>query len=121
MQPGSSVATALSEGESKRKNVVMLEVRGNQWRTIKYPLDTVRPFAFDNVSLSSQEGLDPEDPKVRGGGGGGAGAAGTGGISQPLQLQIHPFQNPLLLTSFSTTTTTPRRPSPRSSRPRWAL
>ena len=30
MQPGSSVATALSEGEAKSKHVVVLEIKGQQ-------------------------------------------------------------------------------------------
>lgn len=49
VQPGSSVATALSEGESKKKHVLILEVNGEQFRTINYPLETVRPFIHDNV------------------------------------------------------------------------
>ena len=52
VQPGSSVATALSEGESKMKHVLILEVNGEQFRTINYPLETVRPFIHDNVCLS---------------------------------------------------------------------
>lgn len=50
LQPGSSVATALSDGEAKKKHVVVLEVLGDQWRTFKFPLRTVRPFSFDQVS-----------------------------------------------------------------------
>ena len=50
LQPGSSVATALSEGESKRKHIMVLEVMGEQWRTIKVALKTVRPFVFESVS-----------------------------------------------------------------------
>ena len=49
LQPGSSVATALSEGESKRKHVVLLEIMGEQWRTVKVALRTVRPFLFESV------------------------------------------------------------------------
>lgn len=49
IQPGSSVATALSEGEAKRKHVVLLEMLEDKWRTIKYPLDSVRPFEYDQV------------------------------------------------------------------------
>ncbi|BDA49205.1 Double-strand break repair protein MRE11 [Coccomyxa sp. Obi] len=60
LQPGSSVATALSEGEAKKKHVVLLEILGDQWRTFKYPLRTVRPFTFDQIVLADQEGLDPE-------------------------------------------------------------
>lgn len=65
LQPGSSVATALSEGEARRKHVVLLEVRAQDWRAIKLPLETVRPFAFDSVALTGQLDLDPEDPEVR--------------------------------------------------------
>ena len=50
LQPGSSVATALSEGESKRKHIMVLEIMGEQWRTIKVALKTVRPFIFESVS-----------------------------------------------------------------------
>ena len=50
LQPGSSVATALSEGESRRKHVMVLEIMGEQWRTIKVALKTVRPFVFESVS-----------------------------------------------------------------------
>ena len=45
------MATALSEGESKRKHVVLLEVMGEQWRTVKVALRTVRPFLFESVRL----------------------------------------------------------------------
>lgn len=59
LQPGSSVATALSEGEAKKKHVVILEILGDQWRTFKFPLRTVRPFAFDQVrSPYVQQALD---------------------------------------------------------------
>ncbi|EIE24780.1 DNA repair exonuclease [Coccomyxa subellipsoidea C-169] len=63
LQPGSSVATALSEGEAKKKHVVVLEFLGEQWRTFKYPLRTVRPFTFDQIVLGDQQGLDPEKPE----------------------------------------------------------
>ena len=49
LQPGSSVATALSEGESKRKHVVVLEVLDQSFRVVKQELQTVRPFKFDQV------------------------------------------------------------------------
>lgn len=63
IQPGSSVATALSEGESKGKHVVLLEVLGDKWRSIKYPLRSVRPFVWDQVVLKNQESLDPDEPE----------------------------------------------------------
>jgi hypothetical protein len=56
LQPGSSVATALSEGESRPKHVQLLEVEdthgpeGTQWRLVKLPLTTVRPFVFEQAS-----------------------------------------------------------------------
>lgn len=49
LQPGSSVATALSEGESRPKHVQLLEVMGINFRLTKLPLQTVRPFVFEQV------------------------------------------------------------------------
>lgn len=49
LQPGSSVATALSEGESKKKHVVLMEILDTNYRTIKQELTTVRPFIFEQV------------------------------------------------------------------------
>ena len=60
LQPGSSVATALSEGESRPKHVQMLEVEdtkgpeGTQWRLVKLPLTTVRPFVFEQASTPAE-------------------------------------------------------------------
>lgn len=62
LQPGSSVATALSDGESKKKHVFVLEIREKKWRTIKIPLETVRPFIFDSVTLSNQPSVNPGNP-----------------------------------------------------------
>lgn len=39
------------------------QVKGDQWRTVKYALDSVRPFIFDSVALRDQEGLDPDRPE----------------------------------------------------------
>lgn len=50
LQPGSSVATALSEGEAQKKHVMVLEVLGSQFRVQKHALNTVRPFIFDKAS-----------------------------------------------------------------------
>jgi double-strand break repair protein MRE11 len=50
IQPGSSVATALSEGESKKKHVVLFEINRERYRTVNFPLESVRPFIHDNVS-----------------------------------------------------------------------
>ncbi|KAN0050710.1 hypothetical protein ACTA71_003858 [Dictyostelium dimigraforme] len=57
-QPGSSVATALSEGESKDKFVGLLEVYKNQFRFKPFPLNTVRPFIMDQVILGNS-GIHP--------------------------------------------------------------
>eukprot|EP00798_Chlamydomonas_sp_ICE-L_P028771 gene28771-31953_t len=62
VQPGSSVATSLSQGESVRKHCVLLEVMGSQFRTIKYPLETVRPFVYRNLALKDGgSSVKPED------------------------------------------------------------
>ena len=61
VQPGSSVATALSEGEAKPKHVLILEVLGEAWRAQKHPLRTVRPFLWRSVSprTAALPSLDP--------------------------------------------------------------
>lgn len=65
-QPGSSVATSLTTGESERKQVGILDIRGNDFRLRPIPLSQVRAFVASEVSLSSfkEEELDPEDPNV---------------------------------------------------------
>lgn len=50
-QPGSSVATSLSEGESIEKKIGMLNVRGKQFKLDPVTLKTVRPFVFRSVNL----------------------------------------------------------------------
>ncbi len=62
-QPGSSVATTLSDGEAMRKQVGILDVRGSQFRMVPVPLRSVRPFAVGNLTLS-ENSLDPEDPRI---------------------------------------------------------
>lgn len=68
-QPGSSVATSLTAGESRRKEVGLLEIKGQQFRLKSIPLSSVRSFSVGEVSLSEkarEQGgvLDVEDPKV---------------------------------------------------------
>jgi double-strand break repair protein MRE11 len=63
-QPGSSVATSLSAGEAQRKQIGILDVRGQQFRLLPIPLTQVRSFVMGDISLEQQRGLDPEDPKV---------------------------------------------------------
>ncbi|KAI9594350.1 Mre11 DNA-binding presumed domain-containing protein [Syncephalis fuscata] len=62
-QPGSSVATSLSEGESKRKFVGLLKIKGTRFKMQKLPLQTVRPFIIKDVILSNVGGLRPSDEK----------------------------------------------------------
>lgn len=38
-------------------------MKGDKWRTVKYALETVRPFVFDTVTLKDQTGLEPEQPE----------------------------------------------------------
>lgn len=63
MQPGSTVATALSMGESKPKHVFMLELDCRRWRHVQIPLETVRPFVFENIVLKDQSDVDEHRPE----------------------------------------------------------
>ncbi|ORX58701.1 DNA repair exonuclease [Hesseltinella vesiculosa] len=54
-QPGSSVATSLTEGESQPKHVGLLKIKGDRYNLEKLPLRTVRPFVFSSVSLSQTD------------------------------------------------------------------
>ncbi|CAH8451183.1 unnamed protein product [Schistosoma turkestanicum] len=60
VQPGSSVATALSEGEAQNKAVALLEIRGKEFKVKRLPLRTVRPFLFKDLVLQDYvPKLDP--------------------------------------------------------------
>lgn len=50
-QPGSSVATSLSRGESEPKHVGLLKIQGKQFQMEKLRLRSVRPFVIDDVNL----------------------------------------------------------------------
>ena len=63
-QPGSSVATSLSESESVRKKIGLLDVREGQFRLTSVPLTQVRSFVVSTVRLAEVPRLDPDDPKV---------------------------------------------------------
>jgi double-strand break repair protein MRE11 len=66
-QPGSSVATSLTMGEARRKQVGILDIRGQQFRLKPVPLGSVRSFALGDASLNEwvdSGALDREDPKV---------------------------------------------------------
>ncbi|KAF9988968.1 Double-strand break repair protein mre11a [Mortierella antarctica] len=59
-QPGSSVATSLSEGESKEKHVAILKLCKGKFNIQKIRLKSVRPFIMGDVTLSDHQ-LDPTD------------------------------------------------------------
>lgn len=54
-QPGSSVATSLSEGEAIDKHIGLLLIHGDQFRIEPIKLKSVRPFIFDTVHLAEVE------------------------------------------------------------------
>ncbi|XP_010539183.1 PREDICTED: double-strand break repair protein MRE11 [Tarenaya hassleriana] len=60
-QPGSSIATSLIDGESKPKHVLLLEIKGNQYRPTKIPLTSVRPFEYTEIVLKDEGDIDPND------------------------------------------------------------
>jgi double-strand break repair protein MRE11 len=64
VQPGSTVATSLSEGESLQKHVILLEVCKGRLKHRPIPLQTIRQFEFGEVSLNdSAHGLSIADSK----------------------------------------------------------
>ena len=65
-QPGSTVATSLSEGEARGpKSVALLEVTGRAFKLHAIALKTVRPFAFGDASLQdARPALGPHDAKA---------------------------------------------------------
>lgn len=58
LQAGSSVATSLSEGESAKKYVFILDIKGTQYALTPVPLETVRPFVMENVSLREENFIE---------------------------------------------------------------
>ncbi|KAK1260384.1 Double-strand break repair protein MRE11 [Acorus gramineus] len=60
-QPGSSVATSLIDGEAKPKHVLLLEIKGTEYRPTKIPLKSVRPFEYAEVILKDETDIDPND------------------------------------------------------------
>jgi double-strand break repair protein MRE11 len=63
LQPGSSVATSLCDGESAPKKSWIIKIHGEQFKAESVPLETVRPFVMRDVSLSDS-GVQPRDPKA---------------------------------------------------------
>lgn len=62
-QPGSSVATSLSEGETVKKHIGLLQIKGKNFKITKIPLTTVRQFYMEDVVLSETE-LNPADHDI---------------------------------------------------------
>lgn len=60
-QPGSSVATSLIDGEAKPKHVLLMEIKGTEYRPTKIPLKSVRPFEYAEVVLKEESDIDPND------------------------------------------------------------
>lgn len=58
LQPGSSVATALSPGEMAEKNVFIMNIQDGKYSIEPIRLKTVRPFVMEEVVLH-KEGLIP--------------------------------------------------------------
>lgn len=65
IQPGSSVATSLSEAEAVPKHVGILSVSGTRFELEKIRLKTVRPFKMATVFLSQDSNIKP-GPKSKG-------------------------------------------------------
>lgn len=53
-QPGSSVATSLSQGETTEKCVAIIHVEKTDFLIEPIPLQTVRPFVMDDMTLSEE-------------------------------------------------------------------
>ncbi len=51
LQPGSTVATALVEGEARPKHVALLSICADRWHLEPIPLTTVRPFVIGEIVL----------------------------------------------------------------------
>ena len=65
-QPGSSIATSLSEGEAGPKYVAHIMIKGTQFQVRSVPLRSVRPFVFDEVLLSDLNEKIISDSKALG-------------------------------------------------------
>ena len=50
-QPGSSIATSLSEGETKQKHVGLLYIKGKDFKMKPVPLHSVRQFYLEDIIL----------------------------------------------------------------------
>ena len=62
-QPGSSIATSLSEGEVKEKHVGLLLINGRNFKMKKLKLETVRQFYLEDIVLGDTS-LNPNDINI---------------------------------------------------------
>ncbi|KAJ3122120.1 Double-strand break repair protein mre11a [Nowakowskiella sp. JEL0407] len=62
-QPGSSIATSLTEGESVPKHVGLLTIHKKEFKMEKIRLGSVRPFIIEDVVLSGVQELKVGDMK----------------------------------------------------------
>lgn len=61
-QPGSTVATSLSEGEAKPKYCSLLQICGKQFQMRHIRLTSTRPFYFESMVLADLPSLKADDP-----------------------------------------------------------
>ncbi|KAH3667831.1 hypothetical protein WICMUC_005231 [Wickerhamomyces mucosus] len=59
LQPGSSIATSLCEGEAIEKKIFVLNIKGLNYSLTPIKLKTVRPFHMDDIKLSQIKNLNP--------------------------------------------------------------
>eukprot|EP00124_Ichthyophonus_hoferi_P004724 Ihof_evm1s559 gene=Ihof_evmTU1s559 len=66
-QPGSSIATSLSDGEAVQKKIGILEIQQQpednapKFRMKEISLKTVRPFVLDEITLADHDEFSPND------------------------------------------------------------
>ncbi|GAA5999486.1 MRX complex nuclease subunit [Rhodotorula paludigena] len=62
-QPGSSIATSLAKGEAIPKHVGLIKIQGKEFEFEPIRLRSVRPFVFEEVSLSVYHERQEDDRK----------------------------------------------------------
>ncbi|WFD17977.1 meiotic recombination [Malassezia caprae] len=64
-QPGSTIATSLSPGETTSKCVAVVQVTGQTYHVEPIPLQTVRPYLYKSISLPVEAASAQVDPTDR--------------------------------------------------------
>ncbi|GAA5957123.1 hypothetical protein JCM8115_003964 [Rhodotorula mucilaginosa] len=62
-QPGSSIATSLSKGESIPKHVGLIKIQGKEFEFEPIRLRSVRPFIFEDIALAPYHDKQTDDRK----------------------------------------------------------